>query len=92
MAAALRYIEENPTGTPAEAIKGIWVASDDKNMVDEVRSLAHEYFPSVNSEDIVYVAAGVAGGAKIPTVATVSMRQVTLYHPPTYAAVEICLS
>eukprot|EP00904_Undaria_pinnatifida_P001895 jgi/Undpi1/11706/HiC_scaffold_36.g14001.m1 len=75
LAAALRYTEENPTGTPAEAIKGIWVASDDKNMVDEVRSLAHEYFPSVNSEDIVYVAAGVAGGAKIPTVATVSMRQ-----------------
>ena len=57
-------------------IKGIWVASDNETVVDEIRFLANAYFPNVRSEDIVYVAGGVPGGVQIPDVTTVSMAQV----------------
>ena len=76
LAAAFNYLEDQPTRTPADRIKGIWVASDDETVVNEVRSLAHAYFPNVRNEDIVYVAGGVPGGVQIPNVTTVSMRQV----------------
>ena len=76
LAAAFNYLEDQPTRTPVGRIKGIWVASDDENVVNEVRSLAHAYFPNVRNEDIVYVAGGVPGGIQIPNVTTVSMRQV----------------
>lgn len=78
MAAALEYLEDEPTRTPAENIKGIWVASHDDAAVNEVRSVAHEYFPNVRSEDIVYVAGGVPGGVQVPVVSTRSSKQVKL--------------
>lgn len=76
MAAASNYLEDEPTRTPANEIKGIWVASDNTTVVDEVRALAHMYFPSVTSKNIVYIAGGVPGMVQIPEVTTVSMRQV----------------
>lgn len=79
LAAALNYLEDEPSRTPAHKIKGIWVASDNTTVVNEVRSLAPAYFPNVRDEDIVYVDAGVPGGVPIPHVTTVSNNQV---RPP----------
>ena len=37
-----------------DEIKGIWVASDDMNVINEVRDLSSTYFPNVLKENIIY--------------------------------------
>ena len=76
LAEAVRYLQQEPSGTSVDAIKGIWVASDASDMVNEVRALAGAYFPSVLSEDIVYVANGVLGGVQTSRMTTHSISQV----------------
>lgn len=78
LSAALKYLKDDPTRTPVGKIKGIWVASDDKSVVDDFRSVAHTYFPRVRSEDIVYVASGLPGGIQVPEVMTFSYKQVLI--------------
>ncbi|CAM9114923.1 unnamed protein product [Laminaria digitata] len=70
LAAAVSYLEHQPSGMSVAAIKGIWVASDDAAVVGEVRTLADKYFPSVRSEDIVLAADGVPGGPETSPVTT----------------------
>lgn len=41
-----------------EAIKGVWVASDDPSVVMELRGLVHRYFPNVDEENVVYISDG----------------------------------
>ena len=72
----MRYLQQEPNGTSVGAIKGIWVASDTSEIVNKVRSLAGAYFPSVQSEDIVYVANGVLGGVQTSRMTTHSISQV----------------
>lgn len=77
LATAVRYLEQEPNGTSVDAIKGIWVASDEATVVmDEVHTLADAYFPSAHSEDIVFAAVGVPGGAKRSKIASYSIHQV----------------
>lgn len=57
-------------------IKGIWVASDDPNVIDEVRQLYPLYFPYVEPELIFWVSDGVQGALETKGVATHSSRQV----------------
>ena len=47
--AALEYL-----GDKSNEIKGIWVASDDVNILEEVRDISEFYFPLIYREDIVY--------------------------------------
>ncbi|CAM9461762.1 unnamed protein product, partial [Laminaria digitata] len=75
LAAAVNYLEEDASRTPVDEIRGIWVASDDLTMADEVRTLAHTYFPNVLSEAIVFVAGGVPGGVETSGVATHTNKQ-----------------
>ena len=75
----LRYLGETPTRTPSDAIKGIWVASDNVTAVNEVAAIANAYFPNVLRENIVFVAGGVPGGVEIPDVPTTSTTQVQLF-------------
>lgn len=70
------YFEEHTTPTGVDGIKAIWVASDDRHIVDEVRTLAPAYFPNVISEAIVYVANGVTGGSNTTGVNTYTETQV----------------
>jgi len=37
-----------------DEIKGIWVASDDMNVINEVRDLSSIYFPNILKENIIY--------------------------------------
>ena len=74
--AAVDYFEDETTARGVDDINAIWVASDDPGIVDEVRTLAPVYFPSVPSEAIVYVASGVAGGSSTRGVDTVTRSQV----------------
>ena len=60
------------------AIKGIWVASDEAEMINEVHALAGTYFPGVLSEDIVFVDGGVPGGVKTSNMTTHSHQQVSI--------------
>lgn len=76
LAGAVRYLDQEANGISVDDIKGIWVASDDATVVDEVRTQAHWYFPSVLSEDIVYIAGGVPGAAQFSSVTTESKQQV----------------
>ena len=76
LAEAVNFLEHETNGTSVDAIKGIWVASDDENIVDEVRKTAGAYFPSVLSENIVYVAGGVPGGPQSHKIATHTDAQV----------------
>lgn len=75
----MRYLDQAPNGISVDAIKGIWVASDDATVVDEIRTQVHLHFPSVLREDIVYVAGGVPGAAQVSNVATASNKQVLIH-------------
>ena len=74
--AAVTYFEDDTTSTGVDGIEAIWVASDDPDIVDEVRALAPAYFPNVPSEAIVYVASGVTGGSSTRGVDTITRTQV----------------
>lgn len=77
MAAAVDYLEEEEGKPPAvDDIKGILVASDNATMVEEVRNLAHLYFPGVRSEAIVSVGDGVPGGVENTGMTTQTRDQV----------------
>lgn len=73
---AVRYLQQEPNGTSVGSIKGIWVASDSADVVNEVRAQAGAYFPSVGSEDIVYAAGGVTGGVQTSEMKTLTITQV----------------
>lgn len=75
MKAAAEYVEE-ATLTGTNGIEAIWVASDDRTVVDEVRSLAPAYFPNVNRGAAVYVDDGVTGGSDSTGVDTHTITQV----------------
>lgn len=81
LATALDYLEDEPSRTPAHKIKGIWVASDNTTVVNEVRSLSHAYFPNVRDKDIVYVGGGVPDGVQISNVTTETHFQVNHSRP-----------
>ncbi|CAM9350478.1 unnamed protein product, partial [Laminaria digitata] len=72
---AANYFEDEYMLTGVNVIKAIWVASDDPDVVDEVRTLAPAYFPNVPSEAIVYVAFGMAGGPATRGVDTTTRTQ-----------------
>ena len=76
LAAAVDYLNEDDSRIPVDDVKGIWVASDDYTMADEVSALAHTYFPNVDSNAIVWVAGGVPGGAETSGVFTHTNQQV----------------
>ncbi|CAM9447993.1 unnamed protein product, partial [Laminaria digitata] len=73
--AAVEYFENKTTRTGVDGITAIWVASDDPNIVAEVRTLAPAYFPNVPSGAIVYVANGVKGGSNTKGVDTTTRMQ-----------------
>lgn len=78
LASAVNHLEEDSSRTSVNEIRGIWVASDDMTMVDEVRTLAHTYFPNVSGEAIVCVAGGVPGGVETSGVFTHTNQQVLI--------------
>lgn len=72
LAAAAEYFLNSNGTKSVDEIEGIWLASDDSGVVDEVRTLCPKYFPNVRDpENIIWVSA-YAG------VATYSNRQVLL--------------
>lgn len=50
------------------------MASDDHNAVKEVRALAHEYFPNVKDEAIMWMSGG-EGGGNVATRSELEVRQ-----------------
>ena len=74
--AAAVYFEHETTQTGVDGIKAIWVASDDPDVVHEVRFLAPAYFPNVLNEAIVYVSNGVTDGSNTRGVHTATTSQV----------------
>lgn len=59
-----------------EAIKGVWVASDDPSVVMELRGLVHRYFPNVDEENVVYISDGEKQGTGTTGVNTYTDDQV----------------
>ncbi|CAM9552176.1 unnamed protein product [Ectocarpus sp. 4 AP-2014] len=62
LSAAARFFDSEASQDKQD-IEAIWVASDDHNVVEEVRAIARQYFPNVVDEDIVWVSGGARGGA-----------------------------
>lgn len=78
LSAARDYLEADEDRPPARDIEGVWVASDDPTVVEELRALVPTFFPSVNSDGIVWVGGGVHGGPETTGVATHTKFQVSL--------------
>lgn len=55
LASAAEYLRSTEGVTPVEEIEGIWVASDDSSVVDEVKEHWSKYFPNVNEDKIVWI-------------------------------------
>lgn len=47
---AVEYLKKE---SRIESVKGIWVASDDPDVISEVKDISHIYFPSIPKENIV---------------------------------------
>lgn len=83
LSAAVRYLEGDAGRISVNRIKGIWVASDDPAVLDEVRSIAPEYFPNTNNDTIVKVSDGQSGGPGVAIMPTRTDSQVgsqNTYH------------
>lgn len=52
---ALDYLESI---NMVDEMKGIWVASDDIDVVGEVRELVVDYFPNIPKNEIIYISSG----------------------------------
>lgn len=61
-----------------EAIRGVWVASDVKTIVDEARALVDRYFPAVQLEHVVCVSFGEEGEPETDAPALSSHDQVCI--------------
>lgn len=62
-------------------IRGIYVASDDSGVVDEVRRLAPNYFPNVAPDDVIFLADGKANCTiGVHEIATRVYKQVRQYE------------
>ena len=72
------YLEEEDKPPAVDDIKGILVASDNATIVDEVRDLAHLYFPGVRNETVVFIGEGVPGGVKNTGMTTQTRTQVLM--------------
>ena len=74
MSRAKKYLEDDAseTRTSVDEIKSIWVASDDDDVVDQVKALATQYFPNVVPENVAWI----SGGGKDGTVQTRSELEV----------------
>lgn len=59
-----------------EAIQGIWVASDDHDVVEEVKDLAPQYFPEVRLDNIIWISGGIDGVLEGKGIHTRTERQV----------------
>lgn len=70
------YLESDDCDLTVEDIKGIWVASDDRQVVDRVREIAPSYLPNVTSDSIFWASGGVEGGPDISQTATRTDREV----------------
>lgn len=78
LSAAVAYLEEDVDAerTSVDKIKGIWVASDDPAVLDEVRAAAPTYFPKVKSDAVIMVSSGVPGGPDAKGMQTRTEKQV----------------
>lgn len=76
LTAAVRYLEGDAGRTSVELIKGIWVASDDPDVLEEVRSVAHLYFPNISNGSIAMVSDKL-------------LREEGVAHRPTFANAQV---
>ena len=83
----MAYFEQETTPTGVDGIKAIWVASDDPDVVHEVRFLAPAYFPNVLREAIVYVSDGVTGGSNTKRIHQPPRARCVIRHLEDYHAV-----
>lgn len=52
---ASNFLRDSPGGLCAADITGLWVASDDPTVLQDMQSLAPRYFPNVGFESIIWV-------------------------------------
>lgn len=79
LSAAVHYLEDGPGPVSLRDIRGIWVASDDPNVLDEVRVAAPAYFPRVGNDTVVWASGGVGNGLDRGSTATHTSNQVTTF-------------
>ncbi|CAM9692366.1 unnamed protein product [Scytosiphon promiscuus] len=76
LGAAVAYLEGDESGElGVEDIKGIWVASDDSQVVDKIKGLAPSYLPGVDNSTIFWASGGIDGGPEVQKTATRTDKQ-----------------
>ncbi|CAM9400430.1 unnamed protein product, partial [Hapterophycus canaliculatus] len=73
--AAVAYLEGDESELGVEDITGIWIASDDSRVVDEIKVLAPSYLPRVDNSTIFWASGGVEGGPEVERTATRTDKQ-----------------
>lgn len=69
----MKYYQDRTAAGEAKDIEAVWVASDDKNAVKEVRAIVRDYFPNVADHDVVWMSGG-DGGGEVATHSTSEVR------------------
>lgn len=72
----MAYLEGEESELNVEDIRGIWVASDDSEVVERIKAIAPSYLPNVSNNTIFWAAGGVEGGPKISQTATRTDKEV----------------
>lgn len=78
MAAAVAYLEGDDSQLEVADIKGIWVASDEAEVVNTIKSIAPSYLPNVDNATILSISGsgGVEGGPEVDQTATLAGKEV----------------
>lgn len=61
----MAYLENDGAELKVEDIRGIWVASEEREVVERIKKLTPKYFPNVDSGAILWASRGVEGGPKL---------------------------
>lgn len=72
----MEYLDGGESELNVEDIRGIWVASDDSEVVGRIKEIAPNYLPNVDNNAIFWASGGVEGGPEISRTATRTDKEV----------------
>lgn len=90
LSTAVAYLKGDESELNVEDIRGIWIASDDPEVVGKVKELAPGYFPNVQNSAIFWASGGVDGGPEILRTATRTDKETYAGFVYTFADLQQC--